>query len=156
MPALKTKSGAREGAEALKNRREGDAQTGRLSGPTDLSETAALDIGAALDGHRHISGSHFCDYHLLLDEQGERIFAMTDPIAERARKVSCITLRSIGHIARFSASATTMRNTSTRRHRESSRGLDRRNRAANLVSVPRRRIDRPTRTVEGPANAASP
>jgi starvation-inducible DNA-binding protein len=48
-----------------------------------------------------MSGPHFRDYHLLLDEQAEQIFAMTDPLAERARKLGCGTLRSIGHIGRL-------------------------------------------------------
>jgi starvation-inducible DNA-binding protein len=51
--------------------------------------------------HWHMSGAHFRDYHLLLDEQGEQIFAITDAIAERVRKVGGTTLRSIGHIARL-------------------------------------------------------
>jgi starvation-inducible DNA-binding protein len=51
--------------------------------------------------HWHMSGPHFRDYHLLLDEQADQIFAMTDPIAERIRKVGGTTLRSIGHIARL-------------------------------------------------------
>lgn len=51
--------------------------------------------------HWHVSGSHFRDYHLLLDEQGDRIFAMTDDIAERVRKLVATTIRSIGHIARL-------------------------------------------------------
>src|SRR5437588_10050344 len=51
--------------------------------------------------HWHMSGSHFRDYHLMLDEQGEQIFAMTDTIAERARKIGGTTLRSIGQISRF-------------------------------------------------------
>jgi starvation-inducible DNA-binding protein len=50
--------------------------------------------------HWHMSGPHFRDYHLLLDEQGEQLFAMTDQIAERARKLNRTTLRSIGDIAR--------------------------------------------------------
>ena len=50
--------------------------------------------------HWHMSGPHFRDYHLLLDEQADQIYAMTDPIAERIRKVGGKTLRSIGHIAR--------------------------------------------------------
>ena len=50
--------------------------------------------------HWHVSGSHFRDYHLMLDEQADQIFAMTDDIAERARKIGGTTLRSIGHIAR--------------------------------------------------------
>ena len=86
-----------------------------LSTPTDLSADATRDIAAALTGlsadvfalyvktknfHWHMSGPHFRDYHLLLDEHGEQIFAMTDPIAERARKIGGTTLRSIGQIAR--------------------------------------------------------
>ncbi len=87
----------------------------RLSTVTDLSREATRDIAAALNGlladtfvlyvktknfHWHMSGPHFRDYHLLLGEQGDQIFAMTDPIAERARKIGGATLRSIGHIAR--------------------------------------------------------
>jgi starvation-inducible DNA-binding protein len=87
----------------------------QLSTPTDLKRDATRDISAALGGlladvfalylktknfHWHMSGPHFRDYHLMLDEQGEQIFAMTDPIAERARKIGGSTLRSIGHIAR--------------------------------------------------------
>jgi starvation-inducible DNA-binding protein len=88
---------------------------GHLGTPTDLEAAATRDIGAALSAlladvfalylktknfHWHMSGVHFRDYHLLLDEQGEQIFAMTDPIAERARKIGATTLRSIGDIAR--------------------------------------------------------
>jgi starvation-inducible DNA-binding protein len=88
----------------------------RPAGLTDLSEQATIDISAALQGlladvfalylktknfHWHMSGPHFRDYHLLLDDQGSQIFAMTDPIAERARKIGGATLRSIGHIARI-------------------------------------------------------
>jgi starvation-inducible DNA-binding protein len=51
--------------------------------------------------HWHMSGPHFRDYHLLLDEQAEQIFATTDDIAERARKIGGTTIRSIGHIARL-------------------------------------------------------
>jgi starvation-inducible DNA-binding protein len=51
--------------------------------------------------HWHLSGPHFRDYHLLLDEQADQIFAMTDPIAERIRKVGGETIKSIGHIARL-------------------------------------------------------
>lgn len=86
-----------------------------LGTPTDLKAEAVRDISAALGGlladvfalymktknfHWHMSGRHFRDYHLLLDEQSDQIFAMTDPIAERARKIGGTTLRSIGHIAR--------------------------------------------------------
>jgi len=52
--------------------------------------------------HWHLSGPHFRDYHLMLDEQGDQLFAMTDDIAERVRKLGGVTLRSIGHIARLS------------------------------------------------------
>ena len=87
----------------------------RLGTPTDLKSDATRDISAALSGlladvfalylktknfHWHMTGPHFRDYHLLLDEQGDQIFAMTDPIAERVRKIGGTTLRSIGHIAR--------------------------------------------------------
>jgi starvation-inducible DNA-binding protein len=51
--------------------------------------------------HWHMSGPHFRDYHLLLDDQGDQIFAMTDDIAERVRKVGGTTIRSIGHIAKL-------------------------------------------------------
>ena len=83
--------------------------------PTDLKAGASKDIAAAMNGiladafalylktknfHWHMSGPHFRDYHLLLDEQADQLYAMTDPIAERIRKVGGNTLRSIGHIAR--------------------------------------------------------
>ena len=86
-----------------------------LGVPTDLSTDATRDISAALTGlladafalylktknfHWHMSGPSFRDYDLLLDEQGDQIFAMTDPIAERARKIGGTTIRSIGQIAR--------------------------------------------------------
>jgi starvation-inducible DNA-binding protein len=51
--------------------------------------------------HWHMSGPHFRDYHLMLDEQGEQIFAMTDEVAERARKIGGATVRSIGQISRL-------------------------------------------------------
>jgi starvation-inducible DNA-binding protein len=96
--------------ENLRHRREAVLAT-----PTHLEPDATLDISAALNGvladvfalyiktknfHWHMSGPHFRDYHLLLDEQAEQIFAMTDAIAERVRKVGGFTIRSIGHIAR--------------------------------------------------------
>ena len=85
------------------------------SHPTDLAPTGAEVICAALrelladvfalyvktkNFHWHMTGRHFRDYHLLLDEHGEQLFAMTDPIAERARKLGGDALRSIGDIAR--------------------------------------------------------
>ena len=87
----------------------------RPGGLTDLSAEATRDIGGALNGlladvfavylktknfHWHMSGPHFRDYHLLLDEQATQVFAMTDPIAERVRKIGGATLRSIGQISR--------------------------------------------------------
>src|SRR6185436_9125509 len=87
-----------------------------LDTPTNLSSNATTDISGALNAlladmfalylktknfHWHMSGPHFRDYHLLLDEQGEQIFATTDDIAERVRKIGGTTLRSIGHIGRL-------------------------------------------------------
>jgi len=84
--------------------------------PTDLQSNAVQDISGALNilladvfalylktknFHWHMSGPHFRDYHLLLDEQSEQIFALTDALAERVRKVGGTTLRSIGHIGRL-------------------------------------------------------
>jgi starvation-inducible DNA-binding protein len=81
-----------------------------------LGPNAVHDISAALNGlladtfalyvktknfHWHVSGPHFRDYHLLLDDQAGQIFAITDVIAERVRKIGGKTLRSIGHIARL-------------------------------------------------------
>ncbi|HEX7359742.1 MAG TPA: DNA starvation/stationary phase protection protein [Bryobacteraceae bacterium] len=86
-----------------------------LATPTDLSQEGGAKISDALrelladvfalyvktkNFHWHMSGSHFRDYHLLLDEQSQQIFAMTDDIAERARKIGGTTLRSIGDISR--------------------------------------------------------
>ena len=87
-----------------------------LRTPTDLGSNATRDVSAALNAvladvfalylktknfHWHMSGPHFRDYHLLLDDHGDQIFAMTDPLAERVRKIGGQTLRSIGHIARL-------------------------------------------------------
>jgi starvation-inducible DNA-binding protein len=86
-----------------------------LDTPTDLSPEAINKISASINVlladafalyvktknfHWHVSGPHFRDYHLLLDEQGEQIFAMTDVLAERVRKIGGNTLHSIGDIAR--------------------------------------------------------
>ena len=96
-----------------------DARTRRkapLATPSALGADAVRDISGALNAlladffalylktknfHWHISGPHFRDYHLMLDEQGEQIFEATDAIAERVRKLGGTTLRSIGHIARL-------------------------------------------------------
>jgi len=87
-----------------------------LTTPTDLKSNAVRDVSAALNilladmfalymktknFHWHVSGPHFRDYHLLLDEQGDQIFAATDAIAERVRKIGGTTLRSIGQVARL-------------------------------------------------------
>jgi starvation-inducible DNA-binding protein len=87
-----------------------------LATPTSLEGNATKDTSAALNllladlfalyvktksFHWHVSGPHFRDYHLLLDEQADQIYAMTDPVAERVRKVGGVTLRSIGHIKRL-------------------------------------------------------
>jgi starvation-inducible DNA-binding protein len=94
----------------LKSRR-----TAPLGTPTNLASDATRDLSAALttlladffalyvktkNFHWHMSGPHFRDYHLLLDEQAEQIFAATDDIAERVRKIGGTTLRSVGQIAR--------------------------------------------------------
>jgi starvation-inducible DNA-binding protein len=87
-----------------------------LTPPTSLSDKAVQDISGALklllsdvfalylktkNFHWHMSGPHFRDYHLMLDDQSDQIFAMTDAIAERARKIGGATLRSIGQISRL-------------------------------------------------------
>src|ERR1700761_5696605 len=84
--------------------------------PSDLGAKASQDIAGGMNAiladvwalylktknfHWHMSGPHFRDYHLLLDEQADQLYAMTDPIAERIRKTGGSTLRSIGHIAKL-------------------------------------------------------
>ena len=88
----------------------------RLDTPTDLSSEAVREVSAALNGlvadafalyvktknfHWHVSGPHFRDYHLLLDEQAEQLQGSIDILAERARKVGGTTIRSIGQIAKL-------------------------------------------------------
>src|ERR1700691_3893667 len=92
-----------------------ERQKSPLKTPSDISPDSVKDITGALNAlladvfalylktknfHWHMSGPHFRDYHLLLDEQADQLYAMTDPIAERIRKTGGSTLRSIGHIAR--------------------------------------------------------
>jgi len=104
------KKAATKNVKELKSRQKASLLT-----PTDLKSGATRDIAAAMNGiladvfalylktknfHWHMSGPHFRDYHLLLDEQADQIYAMADPIAERVRKVGGTTLRSIGHISR--------------------------------------------------------
>ena len=97
--------------EDLRRRREAPLIT-----PTDLGVEASTNIASSMNAiladvfalylktknfHWHMSGPHFRDYHLLLDEQADQLFAMTDPIAERIRKTGGATLRSVGHISRI-------------------------------------------------------
>ncbi len=92
---------------------QGDAM---LETPTDLSSDAVQAVSEAVNGlvadafslylktknfHWHVSGPHFRDYHLMLDEHAEQIFASTDPLAERVRKIGGKTLRGISHIERL-------------------------------------------------------
>jgi starvation-inducible DNA-binding protein len=87
-----------------------------LTVPTDLTRSAVKDIAGAMNAiladvfalylktknfHWHMSGPHFRDYHLLLDEHGDQLYAMTDPIAERIRKLGGLTIKSIGQISRL-------------------------------------------------------
>jgi starvation-inducible DNA-binding protein len=104
--------------KAQSQSRENLAQRRRSSliTPTDLGSKASMDIAGGMNAiladvfalymktknfHWHMSGPHFRDYHLLLDEQADQLYAMTDPIAERIRKTGGSTLRSIGHITRI-------------------------------------------------------
>ncbi len=104
--------------KAVTTNRRRDLQSIRsapLRTPSDLDAKATRDIAAAMNGiladvfalylktknfHWHMSGPHFRDYHLLLDEQAAELLAITDPIAERVRKVGGPTIRSIGQISR--------------------------------------------------------
>jgi starvation-inducible DNA-binding protein len=87
-----------------------------LTVPTDLTHSTTKDIAGAMNAiladvfalylktknfHWHMSGPHFRDYHLLLDEHSDQLYAMTDPIAERIRKLGELTIKSIGHISRI-------------------------------------------------------
>jgi len=89
-------------------------QRAAVNTPSDLGEDATRDISGAVNAlladtfalymktknfHWHISGPHFRDFHLMLDEHAEQIFAMTDVLAERVRKIGGSTLKSIGQIA---------------------------------------------------------
>jgi len=102
---------AKKSKSALTRRREAPLIT-----PTDLGPEAHKNIAGPMNAiladvfalylktknfHWHMSGPHFRDYHLLLDEQADQLYAMTDPIAERIRKTGGTTLRSIGHIKRI-------------------------------------------------------
>ena len=106
---MKTVSSPR--TNELKQRQRAPVDT-----PTDLSAEATRDIAGAMNAiladvfalylktknfHWHLSGPHFRDYHLMFDEHADQLFAMTDPIAERIRKIGGSTLKSVGHIARL-------------------------------------------------------
>jgi len=106
---MKTRTTTKQ-RQALVLRREAPLLT-----PTDLKPAATRDITAALNAiladvyalyfktknfHWHLSGPHFRDYHLLFDEQAEQLFAMTDPLAERVRKIGGMTLHSMGESTR--------------------------------------------------------
>jgi starvation-inducible DNA-binding protein len=93
-----------------------DADGSALATPTDLSGNAVAEIADAINRiladsftlylktknfHWHMSGPHFRDYHLMLDEQSDQIFAATDPLAERVRKLGAKTLLSIGHVQKL-------------------------------------------------------
>src|SRR3984885_637976 len=95
----------------LKKRRKAPLSTPTVYGPETVQNISGA-LNALLadvytlylktkNFHWHMSGPHFRDYHLLLDEQADQIFAITDPIAERARKLGGTTLRSVGHMARL-------------------------------------------------------
>ena len=108
----KAKTNAPGAAPSAKMRRMAPLNT-----PTDLTATATLEVTGSLNAlladvfslylktknfHWHMSGPHFRDYHLMLDEQADQIYAITDELAERVRKIGGTTLRSIGHIAKLS------------------------------------------------------
>ncbi len=93
-----------------------ERQMAPISTPTDLAAKATPQLQGSLNAlladifalylktknfHWHMSGPHFRDYHLMLDEQGDQLYAVTDDLAERVRKTGGTTLRSIGHIARL-------------------------------------------------------
>ncbi|MFC5067894.1 Dps family protein [Flaviflagellibacter deserti] len=100
-------------------KKDNDAKAKRMAAlatPTDLGSNATRDISGAMNAaladtfalflktknfHWHVSGPHFRDYHLMLDEQAEQIFATIDDMAERVRKIGGTTIRSIGHIGRL-------------------------------------------------------
>jgi starvation-inducible DNA-binding protein len=103
-------------SEAMKASNSKRKQQAPLNTPTDLKAAATKDISAALNGiladvfalylktknfHWHMSGQHFRDYHLLLDEHATQILGITDAIAERVRKIGGTTIRSVGHVSQL-------------------------------------------------------
>jgi starvation-inducible DNA-binding protein len=100
----------------MKAKKSGAATAAALRTRTILTSKGAREISGALNilladvfalymktknFHWHVSGPHFRDFHLMLDEQADQIYAIGDPIAERVRKIGGTTIRSIGHIARL-------------------------------------------------------
>jgi len=105
-----------ENSISVSKQRFDELRRGVLTPPSDLSADASRDITGAMNAiladvfalylktknfHWHVSGPHFRDYHLMLDEQADQLFTMIDPIAERIRKIGGQTLRSVGHVARM-------------------------------------------------------
>ncbi len=103
-------------SEALRVKELEQRRRAPLATPTDLGRAAVQEIAGAMNAvladvfslylktknfHWHMSGPHFRDWHRLLDEQGDQLFAMTDPIAERVRKLGASTIHSIGEISRL-------------------------------------------------------
>jgi starvation-inducible DNA-binding protein len=103
-------------ADKIDTKKAAEKRKAPLATPSDLGDNAVRDISGAMNElladvfalylktknfHWHVSGPHFRDYHLMLDEQSDQIFAMTDPIAERVRKIGGTTLRSIGQISKL-------------------------------------------------------
>jgi len=115
MKTVSAKTGSAKPMSAATTQDIKQRRNAPLATPSDLDAEATRDIVGAMNAiladvfalyiktknfHWHLSGPHFRDYHLLLDEQADQLFAMTDPIAERVRKLGGLTIRSIGHIAR--------------------------------------------------------
>jgi starvation-inducible DNA-binding protein len=111
---IRTDPIAREEKGSMKTKDAKSRRTASINTPTDLGANATRDLSGALNilladvfalyiktknFHWHMSGPHFRDYHLLLDEQADQIYAIGDVIAERVRKLGGSTIRSIGHIA---------------------------------------------------------
>jgi len=131
------------------------AGSAALHTPTDLSADATSAVTEVLNPlvadafalyvktknfHWHVTGPHFRDYHLLLDEQGDQIFAMTDMLAERVRKIGGNTLRSIGHITKLKRIVDNDDGGQQVVHRQHARSARRR------VAPQRRGDDEPTRS----------
>jgi len=102
--------------EATNEEKLRERRTRRLATPSDLDASAAREVGGAMNKvladvfalyfktknfHWHVTGPHFRDYHLLLDEHADQIFAMTDAIAERVRKIGSPTLKSVGQVSKM-------------------------------------------------------